>query len=239
MSAPYSIADEAPLRQRNTFRVAATARHLATLHDVTALPSLLDDERLQQQGPLLVLGEGSNVLLACGRYEGTILQLACAGVRIVEDRGDTALVRAEAALRWDPFVDWTLARGLCGLENLALIPGYCGAAPIQNIGAYGVEIAESIVTVEAYDLVDGRSVRLPKDACAFGYRDSRFKHEPDRWIVTAIELQLGRSVAREPALCRRRGRTGRHGRCARHGEQCRRRRAPDPSTQAAGPCRDR
>jgi len=194
MSAPYSIADEASLRQSNTFRVAATARHLATLNDVTALPSLLDDARLRQQGPLLVLGEGSNVLFAGERYDGTILHLACADVRVVEDRGDTALVRAESALRWDPLVDWTLARGLCGLENLALIPGHCGAAPIQNIGAYGVEIAESIVTVEAYDRVDGRSVRLPKDACAFGYRDSRFKHEPDRWIVTAIELQLGRGV---------------------------------------------
>ena len=95
-------------------------------------------------------------------------------------------------MRWDPLVDWTISRGLAGLENLALIPGLVGAAPIQNIGAYGTEIDEFIATVEAWDCASGRLVRLPREDCGFTYRDSRFKHEIDRWIVTAVELELPR-----------------------------------------------
>jgi UDP-N-acetylmuramate dehydrogenase len=92
-------------------------------------------------------------------------------------------------------VDWTLARGLAGLENLALIPGLVGAAPIQNIGAYGVEVAECIGVVEAWDRLAGRTVRLERADCEFGYRDSVFKRAPDRWIVTAVELHLSREGA--------------------------------------------
>jgi UDP-N-acetylmuramate dehydrogenase len=106
-----------------------------------------------------------------------------------------ALVRAEAGLRWDPFVDWTLARGLWGLENLALIPGQCGAAPIQNIGAYGVELSETIVAVEAFDRSECRLRRLAATECAFAYRDSAFKQEPERWIVISLELQLQHRAA--------------------------------------------
>ncbi len=85
--------------------------------------------------------------------------------------------------------------GLCGLENLALIPGSVGAAPIQNIGAYGVEVGERIVAVEAWDRGTRQSVRLDRAACAFGYRDSAFKRDPERWIVTAVELELSRDTA--------------------------------------------
>ena len=90
------------------------------------------------------------------------------------------------------------ARGLAGLENLALIPGRVGAAPIQNIGAYGTEIDEFVTTVEAWDRSIRTTVRLPREDCGFTYRDSRFKHEVDRWIVTALELRLPRR--REPRL---------------------------------------
>ena len=85
---------------------------------------------------------------------------------------------------------WTLGRGLCGLENLALIPGTVGAAPIQNIGAYGVEVREHVHVVEAFDRERGDFVRLDADACAFAYRDSLFKHAPDRYIVNAVEFRL-------------------------------------------------
>jgi UDP-N-acetylmuramate dehydrogenase len=103
-------------------------------------------------------------------------------------------VRAEAGAGWDALVDWTLARGLAGLENLALIPGLVGAAPIQNIGAYGVEVAETIAVVEAWDRVERRALRLGHEDCAFGYRDSLFKRVPERWIVTAVEFRLARSA---------------------------------------------
>jgi UDP-N-acetylmuramate dehydrogenase len=115
-----------------------------------------------------------------------------AGVRIVRDDGDAALVRAEAGMGWNDLVGWTLAKGLCGLENMALIPGTVGAAPIQNIGAYGVEVGEFVETVEALQRDTGQIKRLAAADCAFGYRDSLFKREADRWVVTAVELRLPR-----------------------------------------------
>ncbi|HEX7373622.1 MAG TPA: UDP-N-acetylmuramate dehydrogenase [Steroidobacteraceae bacterium] len=189
MAAAYSLAGNVALRTLNTFGVDATAACLATVHDAQALPEVL---ALPPAGPgAMVLGEGSNVLFAAD-YPGTILRLAFAAVRLVADDGDSALVRAEAGCRWDPLVDWTLQQGLCGLENLALIPGLAGAAPIQNIGAYGTEIGEFIAAVEAYDRTAGRLVRLEHAACGFGYRDSVFKADLARWIVCAIELRLPR-----------------------------------------------
>jgi UDP-N-acetylmuramate dehydrogenase len=96
---------------------------------------------------------------------------------------------------WNDLVHWSLARGWNGLENMALIPGTVGACPIQNIGAYGVEVAEFIETVEAYNRLTGQTERLPNNACAFGYRDSRFKRERDEWVITAVEFRLSANRA--------------------------------------------
>jgi UDP-N-acetylmuramate dehydrogenase len=189
MAEAYTLIEHAPLAARNTLRVAATARWLATVNSAAALPALLDLPAAR--GPVMVLGEGSNLLFA-GDYPGLLLRPAFADIGIVADAGGTAVVRAEAGAGWDALVDWTLARGLAGLENLALIPGLVGAAPIQNIGAYGVEVAECIDVVEAWDLDAGRAVRLDRADCDFGYRDSVFKRMPDRWIVTAVEFRLSR-----------------------------------------------
>jgi UDP-N-acetylmuramate dehydrogenase len=191
MAEAYTLIEHAPLASRNTLRVAATARWLATVNSAAALPGLLDLPAAR--GAVMVLGEGSNLLFA-DDYPGLLLQPAFADVGIVADTGGMAVVRAEAGTGWDALVDWTLARGLAGLENLALIPGLVGAAPIQNIGAYGVEVAECIDVVEAWDRHAGRKVRLDRADCDFGYRDSVFKRAPDRWIVTAVELRLSRDA---------------------------------------------
>lgn len=148
MSSGYALAWSAPLRARNTFRIEASARCFATVRDADALPALFADPALRGLSTL-VLGEGSNVLFAAARHEGVIVHLACDAVAIVEEATDHATVRVDAAHEWDALVDWTLERGLHGLENLALIPGQVGAAPIQNIGAYGVEAGEFIVAVHA------------------------------------------------------------------------------------------
>ena len=192
MHEAYTLQEDAPLAALNTLRVAATARRLAEVRSAAALQALLDSPAAQ--GPVLVLGEGSNVLFAAD-YPGLVLRPLFADVRVLEDDGATALVRAEAGTSWDRFVDWTLGRGLAGLENLALIPGQVGAAPIQNIGAYGAEVAESIEHVEAWDRTQRRSRRLVRAECGFGYRDSLFKRAPERWIVTAVVFRLSRSAA--------------------------------------------
>lgn len=189
----YTLERNASLRARNTFRVDVTARWLARVHDTPALPALFDDDALRGL-PVLVLGEGSNVLFAAPRFEGVVVQIECAAVRREDDAPGSALLHVDAGHGWDALVDHTIDAGLCGLENLALIPGQVGAAPIQNIGAYGVEAGEFIVAVHAYDRPAAAMVRLTAAQCAFGYRDSLFRREPDRCIVTAVEFRLPRTA---------------------------------------------
>jgi UDP-N-acetylmuramate dehydrogenase len=192
MPEAYTLVEQAALAPLNTFGVAATARWLAEVRDAAAIPAVLALP-VVRGAPMMALGEGSNVLFAAD-FPGLILRTAFDSVRVLGDDGSTVLVRAEAGTGWDALVDWTLARGLAGLENLALIPGLVGAAPIQNIGAYGAEVADSIATVEALDRQAGRFERLNAAQCAFAYRDSVFKREPERWIVTAVELRLARQA---------------------------------------------
>ena len=182
------LLDKAPLIARNTFRVPATASLFAEARDRAALDELFGYASLRS-GPLLVLGEGSNLLFA-GDLPGLVVSIALRGITILERDDDHALVRADAGVNWNDLVHWTLGHGLEGLENLALIPGNVGAAPIQNIGAYGSEVGEFIETVEAFDRDSGELRRLDRAACAFGYRDSMFKREVECWIVVAVEFRL-------------------------------------------------
>ena len=123
-----------------------------------------------------------------------VADLAQREVLDVEQDGDLARIAVAAGERWDDFVRWTLGQGFAGLENLILIPGTVGAAPIQNIGAYGTEVAEFIQSVEAWDLHQRRVVSLDNAACAFAYRHSLFKREPGRYIVTFSSPNLGCAV---------------------------------------------
>ena len=189
----FRIAENAPLRSRNTFGVEANAPWLVEIAEARALPQVFALPQLQAAPPLL-LGGGSNLLFA-GDAPGAVLSLQADGVRIVEDDDTTAIVHAEAGKTWHDFVLWSLGQGLCGLENLALIPGTVGAAPIQNIGAYGTEVGEFVRRVHAWDRAEGAFVALDAAACAFGYRDSVFKQEPDRRFVVAVEFALPRQRA--------------------------------------------
>jgi UDP-N-acetylmuramate dehydrogenase len=152
----YTLIENAPLVARNTLRVAARAKLLAEIRDATKLPELLDFPTIRA-GRLFVLGEGSNILLT-GDIDGTVLAMETRGVHVEQD-GDVARIAVAAGERWDDFVRWTLGQGFAGLENLILIPGTVGAAPIQNIGAYGTEVAEFIESVEAWDLNERRHLR--------------------------------------------------------------------------------
>src|SRR6187455_414119 len=188
MSRGYALQADVSLRAFNTFGVEGRAACLVTVQDAEALPAALAETRIKDL-PLICIGDGSNVLFV-GDFPGVVLRQAATGVAVLRDDGAIGEVRAEAAVGWDGFVDWSVAKGFAGLENLALIPGRVGAAPIQNIGAYGVELDEFVESVTAWDRITGDVHILARAECGFGYRDSRFKRETDRWIVMHVELRL-------------------------------------------------
>ena len=190
---PWRLIADADLQSRNTFGVAACAPLLVEVQDAGALGEVLALPGLQRAAPLL-LGGGSNLLFA-GNPQTAVIALDTHRIVILEDDGDLALVRVDAGVEWHALVLWSLEQGLMGLENLALIPGTVGAAPIQNIGAYGTEVGEFVRTVEAWDCDSGNMARLDREACAFAYRDSLFKQVPDRYIVAAVEFALPRQRA--------------------------------------------
>ena len=190
MTQQYRLTAQADLGSRNTFGIAARATPLVEIQDVDALPEVLALPAFRDAIPL-VLGGGSNLLFAADP-QLPLLAFDTHRIDIADDDGTTVVVRAEAGVEWHALVMRSLDMGLCGLENLALIPGTAGAAPIQNIGAYGTEVGEFVHAVEGWDRQRGRMVRLDREACAFAYRDSLFKRLPDRYLLTALELALPR-----------------------------------------------
>lgn len=138
-----------------------------------------------------ILGEGSNILVADDGISGLVLKIASASLSIEDYPNGRALLIADAGAHWDTLVGEAVAKNLCGIENLSLIPGTAGAAPVQNIGAYGAELADTVEWVEAFDARARKKIRLGKDECGFGYRDSIFKKKDgERLIVTRIALLL-------------------------------------------------
>jgi UDP-N-acetylmuramate dehydrogenase len=140
----------------------------------------------EADGPVLVFGGGSNLVVADEGFDGLAIHVGMRGIEELH----TGRLRVRAGESWESVVDHAVERGWAGVECLAGIPGCAGATPIQNVGAYGQEVSQVIAAVEAVDLRRGESVRLEPEACAFAYRDSRFKRERDQWIVTAVEFDL-------------------------------------------------
>lgn len=180
-----------PLRSFNTFGIAANAQAYLRMDSVDMLREIRRQPALAVL-PRLILGGGSNIVLSQD-FAGLVLHMATAGIQIVGRDDDATYVRAAAGENWHRFVQWTLAQGLGGLENLSLIPGSVGAAPIQNIGAYGVELKDRFHMLSAFDFDSGQMLRLDRDACAFGYRDSVFKHGlRERAVILDVTFALPR-----------------------------------------------
>ena len=188
MSDGLRILRDADLRRLNTFAVAVRAPWLVEVDDPALLPRAFASAPIAGRTPL-VLGGGSNMLFV-EPPDQPLLRLTRQQIRVLDDNDGQVRVYADAGVEWHELVMRTLEEGLSGLENLALIPGTAGASPIQNIGAYGMEVGERIVTVHAYEPATGLEVRLTREACAFAYRDSIFKHEPSRYVVTGVEFVL-------------------------------------------------
>jgi UDP-N-acetylmuramate dehydrogenase len=178
-----------PLKAHNTFGFDVRAQWACRIEREAQLMAAVRDARATGL-PRLVLGGGSNVVLT-GDFAGFVLLVALRGRRVVSEDADAVYVEAAAGEPWHEFVTWTLSQGLPGLENLALIPGTVGAAPIQNIGAYGLEVCERFASLRALELATGETVALDAQACAFGYRDSFFKREGrDRFVITSVTFRL-------------------------------------------------
>lgn len=177
------------LQSFNTLALEATATAMAMVDSATELGDALSWARAQSL-PVIPLGQGSNIVLA-GSPEAMWLCQQSQGMQVLKERDNTVLLRVDAGHDWHRLVERTLQLGYYGLENLALIPGTVGAAPIQNIGAYGVEAERFIRAVHAVELDTTRAVVLSAAECDFGYRDSIFKGElRDRLVITAVDLEL-------------------------------------------------
>lgn len=194
-----------PLAPYTTLRLGGPARHFCTCTDPEEVREAVGEARSRGLR-LHVLGQGSNTVFLDGGFDGLVIRMDLRGVREDgDDRGGVAL-RAAAGEDWDRFVERTVRAGLAGVECLSGIPGSVGATPIQNVGAYGQEVSETIAEVEALDLRSLRSVSLDPRSCGFGYRTSRFKEEDSgRYLILAVTFRLRRgppSAARYPELAR-------------------------------------
>lgn len=189
MTNKFSLFYDYPLQKLNTFGIAACARRFVQITQPEQLSALRDDPDLSAL-PRLILGGGSNLVLS-DQVDTLVLHMSCLGKYIVGEDSNNVLVQAEAGESWHEFVLWTLKQGLGGLENLSLIPGTVGAAPIQNIGAYGVEMQDLFHSLKAFDFATGDIIIMDKAACQFAYRDSIFKHAcKDRMVILSVTFAL-------------------------------------------------
>ena len=186
------IVPDQSLESLNTFGIPARARHYLPVRGGADLAALRADPALSSL-PRLVLGGGSNLLFTRD-FDGIVLHMTNTGREVLGQRDGKILVRAGAGENWHAFVQYTLEQGLGGLENLSLIPGTVGAAPIQNIGAYGLEIKDVFHSLTVFDMATGTQRTLSALDCRFGYRDSVFKHAAGvNLIVLDVTFTLPRA----------------------------------------------
>lgn len=183
------IEPDVSLKSFNTFGLPAVAGRLVRITSDADVRRVVDHPDLGR-APKFVLGGGSNVILTRDMPE-LVLKVEVMGRRLVEERADAWIVEIGAGERWHDAVAWTLDQGWPGLENLALIPGTVGAAPVQNIGAYGLELQDRFESLDTVDLLTGRTVTLDAWQCRFGYRDSLFKGAlAGKSVITRVRLRL-------------------------------------------------
>lgn len=226
-----------PLHAYNTLALDSTPASFATVANDAKLGQACAWARAQGL-PVIPLGQGSNVVFA-GALNALVLRVATQGINILKQTNETVLLRVSAGQSWHEFVEWTLQQGYFGLENLALIPGTVGAAPIQNIGAYGVEFERFVRAVHVLMLSDGSTTTLSADECEFAYRESVFKNGlRDQVVVTAVDIELyllPAPVVHYPALAEELARSGisqpQPGDVFRAVVEVRSRRLPDPAIE--------
>lgn len=183
------IEENISLRPYNTFGIEANARHFCRIRSEEQLIELLDTPVYKNE-PHLVLGGGSNVLFTKD-YTGLVIKVDLKGIHIEKETDETIVLNVKSGEVWHELVMYCVQQGWGGIENLSLIPGTVGAAPIQNIGAYGVEIKEVIQNVEGIDLITGKRTTFTNHECHFGYRESIFKYQlKENFFISSVTLSL-------------------------------------------------
>ena len=178
------------LRPYNSFGFDAVAKYFVEINDITELEALIRSDVFKNERHLILSG-GNNVLFQDEVFDGIVVHINTKGIEILKERGNDVIVRAQAGEDWPEFVKKMVAMGLYGVENLALIPGKVGAAPVQNIGAYGMELKDSFLQCEAIELATGDKRVFTKKECSFGYRNSVFKNElKGQYVITSVDFLL-------------------------------------------------
>ena len=180
------------LQSHNSFGFEATAKYFVEINEISELKQLIQTPEFKQEKHLVLSG-GNNILFTHDVFDGIVILMNNKGIKVVHEDTDDVVVRAQAGEDWPEFVKKMVEKGLYGVENLAHIPGKVGAAPVQNIGAYGMELKDCFVQCEAVEIATGNLCCFSKDACQFGYRESVFKHDfKGKYIITSVDFKLSR-----------------------------------------------
>lgn len=187
------ITENAPLKHLNTFGISANAKWYTEVSSIQDIRDLVVNQ-IFQQSDKLILGGGSNILFTKD-FNGIVVKNNLRGIEVVSENNESVIVKAAAGEVWHQFVMWCIEKGFAGIENLSLIPGCVGASPMQNIGAYGVEIKDVFESLEAVDLSNGTLRVFNKDECKFGYRESVFKREfKNQFIIVSVSFRLSKAA---------------------------------------------
>ena len=180
------------LQPYNSFGFNATAKYFVEINDLEELRQLIKTPEFKKEKHLILSG-GNNILFTNDCFDGIVILMNNKGIEVIHEDKEDVIVRAQAGEDWPEFVKAMVAQGFYGVENLAHIPGKVGAAPVQNIGAYGMELKDSFLQCQAMNLSSGEIQVFTNEACRFGYRESIFKHElKGQYIITSVDFQLSK-----------------------------------------------
>jgi UDP-N-acetylmuramate dehydrogenase len=189
MLTTLNMQSNVPLAPHTTLGVGGSAKLFVEVGSVEELASAIGYAK-EHGEPFVVFGCGTNLLVSDAGYDGLVIKMSIEGIQVIDQNEETVVVKVGAGVNFDSFVEYTVEKGWWGLENLSSIPGTVGATPVQNVGAYGAEIAQVLVSVEVYDTDSDNIVTLSNTECHFGYRTSIFKAKPLRYIITSVTFSL-------------------------------------------------